>query len=58
MTPHGGKEKHQERKNKNACQTTMSNGLVAIWTKGIHKACWTSTRKNIEYGDMNESVVN
>lgn len=31
--------KHQKGKNKNAWQTTMSNGLMAIRTKGIYKAC-------------------
>jgi hypothetical protein len=31
--------KHQKNKNKNAWQTTMSNGLMAIQIKGIYKAC-------------------
>ncbi len=35
----------------------MVDGLVVIWTKGIHKACWTSTWKNMEYGDMNKGVL-
>jgi len=44
----GGKQnlnKHQEGKNKNACQVAMLNELMAIWTKGIWKACCTSTRR-------------
>lgn len=31
--------KHQKGKNKNTWQTTISNGLMAIQTKGIYKAC-------------------
>jgi hypothetical protein len=33
----GKKDKDQERKSKNACQTLMLDELVAIWTKGIRK---------------------
>ncbi len=32
-------------KTKNTFQTTMSNGLVAIWTERIHKACCTLTQR-------------
>jgi hypothetical protein len=35
----GGKDKQQEMKNSNACQTKMSNGSMAIRTKRIHKTC-------------------
>ncbi len=37
------KKKNQKTKNKNACQVAMSNGWMAIWTKGTHKAHCTST---------------
>ncbi len=40
--------KHQKRKNKNAWQTTISNGLMTIQTKGIYKACQTLTQKTYE----------
>jgi hypothetical protein len=40
--------KHQKGKNKNAWQTTMSNGLMAIRTKGMYKACWTLTQRTYE----------
>jgi hypothetical protein len=37
--PHGRNDKHQEWKNTNACQVTMSDGSMANRVKGMCKTC-------------------
>jgi hypothetical protein len=39
LPPCEGKFKHQERKNKNACQVVMLNKLMVIQAQEIHNAC-------------------
>ncbi len=55
--PRGEKYKHQEWKNKNACQAIMSNGSTTNRTKRMCKHVELWHEKHMEYDVMNEGVV-